>query len=212
MSAKSFDKTSFGWQIQQIQQRIGEWLEVKFSPALSKAIHSLGFPDWVGDILVNIGWAIFAFVMAWLGLQVYRQLRPYVESLIFPIRDRQKSTLTEDKSPAYTVAEWLQQAQKLRSQRNYSEACRALYMALLQRLSDVELIPAQASRTDREYLKLVAKIPSCQSCKLLIATHEQIWFSDTLISSETFERCQQAYQDVDDRLRSLPSLQTRGVS
>jgi Domain of unknown function (DUF4129) len=212
MSAKSFDKTSFGWQIQQLQQRAGEWLEVKFRPALSKAVNSLGFPEWLWDILVAIGWAILFFVVAWLGLQIYRQLRPYIESLIFPIRDRQKSTLLEDKSAAYTVAEWLQQAQKWRSQGNYSEACRALYMALLQRLSDAELIPAQASRTDREYLKLMAKIPSCQSCKLLVATHEQIWFGNASISSETFERCQKAYQDVDDRLRSLQSLQPRGAS
>ncbi len=212
MSAKSFDKTSFGWQIQQLQQRVGEWIEVRFSPALSKAVNSLGFPEWVLDILIGIGWVIFAFVAVWLGLQIYRQLRPYIESLMFPIRDRQKSTLTEDKSLSYTVTEWLQQAQKLRSQGNYSEACRALYMALLQRLSDVELIPAQASRTDREYLKLIAKIPSCQPCKLLIATHEQIRFGDAAISSETFERCQKAYQDVDDRLRSLQSLQPRGAS
>lgn len=212
MSAKSFDKTSFGWQIQQLQQRVGEWIEVTFSPALSKAVNSLGFPEWLWDILVTIGWIVFAFVVAWLALQIYRQLRPYIESLMFPIRDRQKSKLTEAKSSSYTVAEWLQQAQTLRSQGNYSSACRALYMALLQRLSEAELIPAQVSRTDREYLKLMAKIPSCQSCKLLVATHEQIWFSDVSISSETFERCQQAYQDVDDRLRNLQSLQTKGAS
>jgi Domain of unknown function (DUF4129) len=210
MSTKSFDKTSFGWQIQQMQQRFGEWIEVTFSPALSKAVNSLGFPEWLWDILVVIGWAILAFVVAWLTLQIYRQLRPYLESLMFPIRDRQKLTLNkEDKSPAYTVAEWLQQAQKLRSQGDYSSACRALYMALLQRLSNAELIPAQVSRTDREYLKLMAKIPSCQSCKLLVATHEQIWFSDASISSETFERCQQAYQDVDTRLQSM---QVKGAS
>ncbi len=211
MSAKSFDKTSFGWQIQQLQQRVGEWLEVKFSPALSKAVNSLGFPEWVWDILVKIGWLILAFVMAWLGLQIYRQLRPYLESLMFPIRDRQKSTVTVDKSLLYTVAEWLQQAQKWRSQGNYSEACGALYMALLLRLSDAEIVPAQASRTDREYLKLIAKIPSCQPSKLLIATHEQIRFSDASISSETYELCQQAYQDVDNRLQSIQSLPIRGA-
>jgi Domain of unknown function (DUF4129) len=185
MSAKSFDKTSFGWQIQQLQQRVGEWLEVKFSPALSKAVNSLGFPEWVWDILVKIGWLILAFVMAWLGLQIYRQLRPYLESLMFPIRDRQKSTVTVDKS--------------------------LLYTALLLRLSDAEIVPAQASRTDREYLKLIAKIPSCQPSKLLIATHEQIRFSDASISSETYELCQQAYQDVDNRLQSIQSLPIRGA-
>jgi hypothetical protein len=209
MPAKSFDKTSFGWQIQQMQQRFGEWIEVTFSPALSKAVNSLGFPEWLWDILVVIGWVILAFVVAWLALQIYRQLRPYIESLIFPIRNHQKSTLTENKSSSYTVAAWLQQAQKLRSQGDYSLACRALYMALIQRLSDAELIPTQASRTDREYLKLMAKIPSCQSCKFLIATHEQIWFSDASISSETFEQCQQAYRDVDNRLQSS---QAKGAS
>jgi Domain of unknown function (DUF4129) len=210
MSAKSFDKTSFGWQIQQMQQRFGEWIEVTFSPALSKAVNSLGFPEWLWDILVAIGWVILAFVVAWLTLQIYRQLRPYIESLMFPIRNRQKLTLNkEDKSQIYTVAEWLQQAQKLRSQGDYSLACRALYMALIQRLSDAELIPTQTSRTDREYLKLIAKIPSCQPCKFLIATHEQIWFGGVSISSETFEQCQQAYRDVDNRLQSS---QSKGAS
>jgi hypothetical protein len=210
MPENSFDKTSFGWQFQQLQQRLGEWLEVKFRPALSQAANSIGVPPWVWDILLNIGWLIFGLVSAWVAWQIYKLLRPYVLLPIFSTPNRSMSAPQEDSDrQVHSAAIWLQQAQQLQSEGKYGDACRALYMALLQRLSDAELIADRASRTDREYIKLLQKIPQSQPCQLLIATHEQLWFGDAAISAETFDRCQQAYQDVDRRLRGL---QTGGAN
>ncbi|CAN1209017.1 hypothetical protein TUMEXPCC7403_02255 [Tumidithrix helvetica PCC 7403] len=211
MSANSFDKTSFGWQIQQMQQRFGEWLELKFRPLLSQASKSLGVaPDWLGDILLAIGWGIFGLVVAWLLWQIYKLVRPYILSLIFSSPNRQKLALQEDPTQTiYSLADWLQQAQRMQAEGNYGSACRALYMALLQRLSDAELIASQASRTDREYLNLLHEIPQSQPCQVLIATHEQLWFGNAAISAETFERCQQAYREVE---RHLNNLTPRGAS
>jgi hypothetical protein len=206
MSANSFDKTSFGWQFQQLQQRVGEWLEVRLSPALTQAANSIGVPpDWVWDLLLKIAWLIFGLVMAWVMWQIYKLLRPYILSLIVSNRTGSLDSLMAEDGDrqAYSVADWLREVQQLQSEGKYGDACRALYMALLLRLSDAELIASQASRTDREYLKLLQKIPQSQPCQLLIATHEQLWFGNTTVSSETFDRCQQAYEDVDRRLRSL---------
>lgn len=206
MSANSFDKNSFGWQFQQLQQRVGEWLEVRLRPALDRAANSIGVPpDWVWNLLLNIAWLIFGLVIAWVAWQIYKLLRPYILSLMVSNRNSNLDAIMAEDGDrlAYSVADWLRQAQQLRSDGKYGDACRALYMALLLRLSDAELIASQASRTDREYLKLLQKIPQSQPCQLLIATHEQLWFSDAPVSSETFDRCQQAYEDVDRRLRGL---------
>ncbi|MEG3972103.1 MULTISPECIES: hypothetical protein [unclassified Microcoleus] len=58
--------------------------------------------------------------------------------------------------------------QKLQQQGKYRQACRCLYMALLQRLNDAGTVVYQPRRTDGEYLQLIQQLPQPVSYETLI--------------------------------------------
>jgi len=80
----------------------------------------------------------------------------------------------------------------------YRQACRCLYMALLQRLDDAGTVVYQPSRTDGEYLQLIQQLPQPVPYETLIRIHEQLYFGNTEADASTFEQCQQAYQKIKD--------------
>jgi hypothetical protein len=90
----------------------------------------------------------------------------------------------------------------MQRQGNYREACRSLYMALLQKLDEAQVIPQQASRTDGEYLQQIetlyvrSRLSDVAPYRTLILTHEQLCFGNTEISDAEFRDCQQAYQEI----------------
>ncbi len=91
----------------------------------------------------------------------------------------------------------LERSQQLYCQGNYREACRCLYLAILQHLHDTKVIIHKPSRTDGEYLQLLrSTVTSMQPYETLITTHEQSCFSDTEILSENYEQCRQAYREI----------------
>ncbi|MBD2019805.1 DUF4129 domain-containing protein [Leptolyngbya sp. FACHB-36] len=188
MSTDSFQRTNLDWQFQQLSQRIGEWIELR----LGKSLGSAPFPT-VSPHFVEIAfWLIVSLLVGWLGWQLFWLLRPYLERRS-PLQRQSSLTRTEQQ----TAANWLQQAQTFQRQGNYREACRALYLAMLQRLNDAKRIAHQSSRTDGEYLQLVQQLAHPQPYQTLIATHEQLCFSDAPISAEAFDRCQSAYQQLE---------------
>ncbi len=198
MAADSFDKNSLGWQLQQLGQRVGEWFEARFpknSPHLPQ-VPEWSFPTWILEVMF---WAIVLSAGLWLGWQLIRLLAPYwtrsqSQSAQWP---RRKTAPKEEQ----TVAGWMRQMQEFQRQGNYREACRALYLAMLQRLNDTKLVPHQSSRTDGEYWQVVQPLPQSQAYQTLIRTHEQLCFSDGAISADLFDRCQRAYQEI-ERLKS----------
>ena len=202
MPAGSFEKTSLGWQFHQLQQRVGEWFELKFSQAIdnSPKLPDWGLPPWLEKALfwlAQVGaWLILALFLAWVSLQLYQLLRPYWASLQFQT-GQSTAKPTQPQSNELTVAAWLRRSQHYQQQGNYGEACRALYMAMLQRLNDANLAPHELSRTDGEYRQLIQSFPQPQPYQILIATHEQLCFGSAKISSEMFERCQQAYREIE---------------
>jgi hypothetical protein len=112
--------------------------------------------------------------------------QPWIES---------QSTKPKESLP---VSGWLRQVQAFQRQGNYAQACRALYMAMLQRLDDTKQVPQQASRTDGEYLQAIQTLNQPTPYQVLITTHERVCFDDnSTISSATFERCQQAYREIE---------------
>ncbi|PSB17852.1 DUF4129 domain-containing protein [Phormidesmis priestleyi ULC007] len=199
MAADSFDKNSLGWQLQQLAQRVGEWIEARFpqnSPNLPQ-IPNWSFPTW---LLEAMFWAIVLSATLWLSWQLVRLLAPYWAGSSAQDAKWQlhKSASKEEER---SVAGWIRQMQEFQRQGNYREACRALYMAMLQRLNDTKLVPHQFSRTDGEYLQVVQPLPQSQAYQTLIRTHEQLCFGDGVISADVFNRCQRAYQEI-ERLKS----------
>ena len=188
------EKNSIGWQLSQFLQQLGEWLELQ-TTRLNKNIPQLpeGIPSWLVEGLKAIAWIVAFALLLWLGRYMWRRLEPYLMGL------RTRRTVgrnTTSKTNDMAVEAWLKRSQTYFSQGNYREACRCLYMATLQLLHERAIARHQPSRTDREYLQLVQQLPQFQSYRTLIATHEQLCFSNREVLSETFERCQQAYRDI----------------
>jgi Domain of unknown function (DUF4129) len=191
-----FQKTNWLWQLEQIQQRLGEWIEVKLKFA---APRGGGIPAWLVSSISYLLWFLLIAGIVWIIYlilnrygQQFGHRRPAQEPAPQPVRN-------------YTVTELLAQAQQFQNQRNYSEACRCLYLAMLQRLNDANLVPHQTSRTDREYAELLGHLPKVAlivaQSKVLLQTHEQLQFADRTITADGFNSCQQAYNQLDTQLQ-----------
>ncbi|MBW4419499.1 MAG: DUF4129 domain-containing protein [Myxacorys californica WJT36-NPBG1] len=196
MAAGTFQKDSLDWQFQQFWWRLGEWIELHFpkfdAPTVPNA-PQWNFPMWWFQ---GTFWAIVAALVLWLGWQLYQWLNPYFD----PNRPRLSKRLdrkVESNDRDRTIAFWMHEVQRFQQQGNYREACRALYMATLQRLNDTKLAPHQASRTDHEYWNLVQLLPRSHAYQTLLRTHEQLCFGNATISAEIFNQCQQAYSDLE---------------
>lgn len=191
--AGTFEQNSLNWQVQQGTQRLTEWIEgllVSNAPA-NNGNEVPQVPEW---LLKGLFWLMVVGAIGWAGWQLYQLLRPYwVNYWRLQTRER-----WEEPPPAWkTAAEWLRQARAAQQQGNYREACRALYMATLQQLNDRGIILQETSRTDGEYLTLVQGLNLPPPYRVLIRTHERLCFDRVSISSEVYDRCWQAYQEIE---------------
>jgi Domain of unknown function (DUF4129) len=185
------EKDSWGWQIEKTLQQVGEWIETKLRFESSDA----AIPQWIVSLITNILWL---FLAAGVAITLYLILRKYFPKIGLE-RLWQKSTAPQI-AKTLTISELLAQAQYYQNQQNYSEAGRYLYLAMLQRLNDTNIIPHQFSRTDREYSNLLNQIPSFRPSDLLLKAHEELEFADRPLTAAQFDRCQQAYRQLDAQL------------
>jgi hypothetical protein len=151
MPTGSFEKNSFSWQVQQLQQRIQEWGETINFPGLNK----MSLPSWLNSpILQTIAKVAFWDATGFILNLGYLADWANVASLFYPTRTqpKQSDATTKRSENELSLARWLERSQKFQQQGNYREACLCLYMAMLQRLSDTGIVPHQPSRTDGEYL------------------------------------------------------------
>ncbi|MBD2437667.1 DUF4129 domain-containing protein [Nostoc sp. FACHB-110] len=198
MATDGFEKTSWGWQISQLQQQIGEWLEYqfdRFQNSLPNLSPGWNISPWLGNLLNFLFWLIVALLFALIVWRLWREFSPYVYAWLS--RDNTWNTADQNRANDLSVARWLERSQELYRQGNYREACRCLYLAILQHLHDTKLVPHKFSRTDGEYLKLLrSTVTPVQPYETLITIHEQLCFSNVEILPENYQQCQQAYQEI----------------
>lgn len=194
MASGNFEKTNLNWQLQQLSQQVGEWFEHLLDRQNLGRLNSQvpTIPEW---LLRALFWLMVSLAIAWAGWQLYQILKPYLENYwrLQSAADRQ----VVRPAAMVTVANWLQQARSAQQQGDYRTACRALYMAAIQRLSDRGVIPDLVSRTDGEYLYLLRDLNLPAAYQVLIGTHEQLYFDQVTASAETYDRCWRAYQEID---------------
>lgn len=201
MPTDSFEKTNWGWQLSQLQQQVGEWVEFQVS-RFQSALPEWSWPGWfinspwLGELLKAMVWLLLGLFVTWLGWQMWRLLEPYLHSFLSSFSANSARSATR-RLCELTAEAWLQRSQECFRQGNYREACRCLYLAMLQRLNDTGIAPHQPSRTDGEYLQLVQHLPQSQSYQTLITTHEQLCFGSSEILPETFDQCRQAYREIE---------------
>ncbi|RCJ27138.1 hypothetical protein A6770_02460 [Nostoc minutum NIES-26] len=198
MSTDTFEKTNLGWQLSQLQQQVGEWSEYqfyRFQQSLPEWAPASISP-WLINLLKFLFWLVLALVIAWVGWRLWREFGHYVYSWLAGGRDASGSK-AKVYSTDLSVGLWLERSQQFYRQGNYREACRCLYMAILQHLHDTSVVPHKPSRTDGEYLQLLhSTVTPMQPYETLITTHEQLCFGNTEILSENYEQCQQAYREI----------------
>ena len=194
MAAVISATNGLGWQLQKLTLWAQESIERLFLHGNASA--SPPPPQLPAWLLQMLFWLLALGAIGWLGWQLYQILRPYWDSLRPQVRAARE--------PAQTTANWLRQAQVAQAQADYASACRALYMATLQKLSERDLIAPQSSRTDGEYLALLQALslqdlPRPQPYELLIQTHERLHFDRLSASAELYAQCWQAYQQLEQQ-------------
>lgn len=189
-----FERDSIGWQIDKLSRHWEEWLESNTNKSKPPDYEPPSVEmDWLLPFLYASAWLLLSVFLAWLGLIIYRIIRNYWLG-----RQRRATGRTEVPYPDRTVTEFLRTAQKFYQQGNYREACRHLYLALLQTLHDRQIIPQQLSLTDGEYRHVLAqkKAVPLQPCTTIINLHERLIFSDLTASPQDFDLCQTAFNQV----------------
>jgi hypothetical protein len=188
LASGTYAKNSLGWQVQQISQQVGEWIERLLSNSAGNLPSETPLPAW---LLQTLFWLLVLGSLTWMGWQIYR----FAGSYLNLERPSRLATLTT------APVDWLKQAQTARSQGDYQLACRALYLAALQRLNERGLIPQALSRTDGEYLALLHQLnlplADQQPYQLLIGTHERLAFDRFVASADLYDRCWQAYRQLE---------------
>ncbi len=187
MAASEFATNSLGWQLQKLTQWAQEGLERLFSRGGgSSATPPPQLPAW---LLQSIFWLLALSAASWLIWQLYKILSPDWDSL--------RPNRLSRPEPSRSATDWLRQAQLAQAQSDYAVACRALYMAALQKLGEQDLIAPQLSRTDGEYLTLLRSLALPQPYQTLIQTHERLYFDRLSASAELYAECWQAYQSLE---------------
>ncbi|AFY34529.1 DUF4129 domain-containing protein [Calothrix sp. PCC 7507] len=199
MTTEAFEKTSWDWQLSQFKQQAGEWIEYQFSQlqlALPELPSEWSISPWLGQLLNILFWVSVGLFLAWVVWRLWREFGSYVYAWLTENLDNIASG-TKIPSNDASIALLLTRSQEFYREGNYREACRCLYLAILQRLHDTSILTHKPSRTDGEYLQLLrSSITPVQPYETLITTHEQLCFGDAEILPENYEQCQQAYREI----------------
>ncbi|MBS3026978.1 MAG: DUF4129 domain-containing protein [Dolichospermum sp. DET50] len=202
MSTDAFEQTNWAWKFSLLQQQIGEWLEYQFSQ-FQKTLPALppgwSISPWLSDLLRILFWLGLGLFVVWIGWRLWQEFNPYIYGWLNAINNSSGSRAKAD-SRETSIALLLNQAQEFHRQHNYTEACRCLYLAMLQQLHEQAITLQQPSRTDGEYLQLLkSSVTLIQPYQTLITTHEQLCFSNNEILAENYQQCWQAYQQIFQR-------------
>lgn len=196
MAADSFESTTWGWQLRQTGQRLREWIDYQLSrPDFDRPdLPSWSLPE---ALLRGVFWVLVVGLALWLSWLLYRLLTNYAQ------HRHRLGTASVTRSPSdattHSADYWWRQANQLAQAGRYPEACRALYLAALQILHDRQQILHDPSRTDGEYLQHLIDQSQTRPYELLIRTHERAAFGDVAPSAEAYQRCQQAYREIQSR-------------
>ncbi|MGB6169464.1 MAG: DUF4129 domain-containing protein [Geitlerinemataceae cyanobacterium] len=200
MSVSNFESTNWGWRWQQWQQQAQEWVELQLSqffpssaPTTSEDANT--FTPWDLDWLVRgVGIVLLVWIAWLLGRWIWQLWNRGM------LRTPATRSTSKEK-PGYTVRHWLARSQQQQAKGNYRAACRCLYLAMLQRLQDTEVIPNLSNLTDGEYRQLLQQQPRHSSYEVLLETHERLYFGKRKATSDTFDSCQKAYRDIEEDIK-----------
>ncbi len=197
----SFEKTNPAWEFRLWQQRTGEWIEGIISKWQPPTIDT---PDPktnpIALPVVNwelIFWLISIGLVAWIIWTLYPIVLQYwTRRSNFPRR-----TVSQPAIPVKTQSEWLQVAQDAQRRGDYTQACRALYFAMLKRLQDQKILSADPSLTNGDYRQQLNQTLKSRSkrqgYRTLIQAHDRISYNAEIYNSDQYAECDRAFRDIE---------------
>jgi hypothetical protein len=144
-----------------VEERLGRWI-MRQIERLARWLH---ISERTGNFLA---WTVIALALLVLGYWVFRTI------------SRMPRPAAEEKLPLPGPEEsrnWLADAMAAAERREFREAVRCAYWAIITRLEDRKLLTRDRARTPRESLRLLASHPAEQSSLRDFTTHfELIWY------------------------------------
>jgi hypothetical protein len=204
MSVNKYQESSLGWQVQQLQQRIGEWWENLTRKGIETADNSVpsNWLDWLNEpwfhnVVKALLWIVLAVIIVALLWLLWQEFKPYFFWLLTGKRPDLSSPSTNDVS--VSKENWAAKAEKYYRQGDYQQACLCLYQAMLQRVDQKEIVSYQASLTDGEYWSFLRPLPSSASYQTLLDIHQDLCFGGVIASLETWQLCHTAYGEIENK-------------
>ena len=203
MLALTYQQNSFSWRIELLKQRLGEWWErliiklEKNLPDSPKWDWNKLDQEWLKQLIKLMFWSIVAAITIWLTWQLWLWLRPHY--LRWQRSRQQLSNLDYPKTrPTLSTNQWVIKSREYQKQRDYRQAIFCLYQAMIQQLSDRQIINNSPSRTDGEYISSINQLNLNQvnAYELLLSTHEKLCFSRQVASKNLWDECQRAFQNL----------------
>jgi Domain of unknown function (DUF4129) len=206
-----FDQVN--WQTGRAFRQATEWTTYFFQQLLSQPQgESSAGPDWLEPLVIWITRCLFLILILGLILGIWR--------FLWPLWQRWRSPLPVGEvgqyraiAPNLSVNQWLAQAKRFHSQGDDAAACRCLYLAMLLGMEQGGWLSQDPARTNREYLRglevdwQMGKRPLDlrAAVKQIFSTHDQVYYGGQPVTTDTWERCHQAYQSLEPELHK-PSL------
>ncbi len=194
MPPPNFEKTNPAWDLRLWQQRSSEWFERILSSWQPSDSPDTPNPVRPPTIPAQLWTVIFWLLVLALVTTIVWNLYPIVHRAL--TKSQPERPLTSSPKPIdRTQNEWLQQAKKAQSQGDYTQACRALYLAMITKLQDQTLLSKDPSLTNGEYRHLLkTRSPAYRT---LINAHDESLYTDRPITQDRYAECDRAYRDID---------------
>ncbi|UXE59798.1 MAG: DUF4129 domain-containing protein [Woronichinia naegeliana WA131] len=194
MTTPQFEKVNLAWRLQQLQQNLGEWWELQwrrwFGSLPDIKAPRIEDPEfWVRFVANSLIFCLFALLF-W---SIWRSRRWWLSHLK---SWRGLSLPVLSKTESFSVSDWIERSHSYHQKGDYYQACRCLYLAMLQHLHEKGLIPHSPSRTDEEYRLLILELPQPDPYETLLITHQQLCFGQREASASLYARCHQACQEI----------------
>ena len=193
MKTDNFEKENLGWRLQQLQQRLGEWWELQWSKFFKRP--NLDLPDyqppdfWDTWLKNSLTFIFFAFIF-WIIWRSRKTLLRYFDQL------KNLHPQSEPETPIYSVSYWVTRSRHFQSSGDYYQACRCLYLAMLQQLHEKGWIIHQASRTDEEYRLLILDLAQPDPYERLFIIHQELCFGKRIASAQLVLDCERTFQKI----------------
>ncbi|NEO25357.1 MAG: DUF4129 domain-containing protein [Kamptonema sp. SIO4C4] len=189
----SYQENGIGWQMSQLQRRIGEWYEYYTQSQSENDGMDWTESVWWESFSQLVFWVVLTGLVIWVLWMLWQLLSPYLYQLF---QNTPQTPVSHAENAKVTVSQWLSRGQQSQRRGNYGQACFCLYMAMLQRLHDQGIAQQQASRTDGEYLRIIQELPQPEPYQFLITTHQSLRFGQVAATRSLFEKCQRAFSQL----------------